>query len=77
MHTDDSKRFDKRNVESNLRRRIVAKKDYENYLSKLPDVSDKIFNPEEKGVEAEEDLEAIKSPEVVSKKKGGRIKEKG
>ncbi len=77
MHTDESKRFDKRNIESNLRRRIVAKKDYENYLSKLPDVSDKIFNPEEKGSEGEEDLEARRGVDVVSKKRGGRIKEKG
>ncbi len=77
MHTDESKRYDKRNIESNLRRRIVAKKDYENFLAKLPDVSDKVFNPEEKSQEGGEDLEAGRSVDVASKKKGGRAREKG
>jgi len=47
MHIDEQKKFDKRNVERSVKNGIISKKDYEIYLSKLPDVSDKIFNPEE------------------------------
>ncbi len=76
MHTDESKRFDKRNIQSKLRRRVVSKKDYETYLSKLPDVSDKMFSFEEKSSEIGEDLEEKRTLDVASKKKG-KIKEKG
>ncbi len=47
MHTDNRKVFDRRNIEGNVRRGIVSRRDYEAYLSKLPDVSDKIAAPEE------------------------------
>ena len=47
MHIDENKKFDKRNVERNIKNGIITQKDYEIYLSRLPDVSDKIFNPEE------------------------------
>ena len=47
MHTHEAKRFDKRNIESSLQKGVVTPKEYESYLSKLPDVSDKVFNPEE------------------------------
>lgn len=43
MHVDESKKFDKRNIERNIKDGIISKKEYENYLSKLPDLSDKIF----------------------------------
>ena len=76
MHTDESKRFDKRNIQSNLRRRVVSKKDYETYLAKLPDVSDNIFSFDEKSSEIGEDFEEKRTLEVASKKKG-KIKEKG
>jgi hypothetical protein len=76
MHTDESKRFDKRNIQSNLRRRVVSKKDYETYLTKLPDVSDKMFSFEEKSSEIGEELEEKRTLDVASKKKG-KIKEKG
>ena len=49
MHTDESKKYDKRIIEIHLRRRRVLPKDYETYLSKLPDVSGKVYNPEEEG----------------------------
>ena len=49
MHTDETKRFDKRNVESNLRNGVISRKEYETYLSKLPDVSDKVFAEESSG----------------------------
>jgi len=45
MHTDENKRYDKRNIASNLQRGLVTAKEYETYLSKLPDTGDKIFNP--------------------------------
>ena len=77
MHTDEGKRYDKRNMENNLRRRIMSKKDYENFLAKLPDVSDKIFNPEEMASEVGEGLEAKRGADGVAKKKGGKAKEKG
>jgi hypothetical protein len=76
MHTDEGKRFDKRNIENNLRRRIMTKKDYEIFLAKLPDVSDKIFNPEEKASEDGEDLEAKRGIDALSKKKGAKAKAK-
>lgn len=43
MHVDESKKFDKRNIERNIKDGIISKKEYESYLSKLPDLSDKIF----------------------------------
>ena len=46
MHIDETKKFDKRNVETNIRDGVVSKKEYEAYLSKLPDVSDKVFAEE-------------------------------
>jgi hypothetical protein len=47
MHTDEQKKFDTRNVDRNIKSGIISHKDYESYLSKLPDASDKVFNPEE------------------------------
>jgi len=44
MHIDENKKFDKRNIEKNIKSGIITQKDYENYLSKLPDVSEKLFN---------------------------------
>lgn len=47
MHTDEEKKFDRRNVASNIRAGLMTKRDYDLYLSKLPDVSEKVFLPEE------------------------------
>ena len=47
MHTDENKIFDKRNAERNIKNGIITPEDYEIYLSKLPDVSDKLINPDE------------------------------
>jgi len=47
MHVDESKKFDKRNIERNIKDGIITQKEYEAYLAKLPDASDKIFIPEE------------------------------
>ena len=54
MHTHEAKRFDKRNIERNLRKGDVTPKEYESYLSKLADISDKVFNPEEDSGDKEE-----------------------
>jgi hypothetical protein len=76
MHIDENKKFDKRNIEKNIKSRIITQKDYENYLSKLPDVSDKLFIVGENST----DLNTLTSKEenqITSKKKGQKIKKKG
>jgi hypothetical protein len=47
MHTDEEKRFDKRNIPRNLKEGVVTQKEYEVYLSKLPDLSESILDAEE------------------------------
>jgi len=76
MHTDENKKFDRRNIERNIKTGIISKKDYESYLLKLPDVSEKLFNPEKPSGESDE---IIMKPEEVSpsKKKAGKKKVKG
>ena len=68
MHTDENKKFDKRNVVRNIKDGIITQKDYEIYLSKLPNVSDKLFNPEETSAELDR-LESKRESEISSKKK--------
>lgn len=76
MHIDEAKKFDKRNIEKNIKNGIFTVKDYENYLSKLPDVSDKIFSLEDTTIESEES-ELKKGDEEPSKKKVTKKKAKG
>jgi hypothetical protein len=76
MHIDESKRFDKRNIEKNIKNGVFPQKEYEIYLSKLPDVSNKIFNPDEPLVDSK-DHESKKEDETPSKKKGEKKKVKG
>ena len=71
MHTDEKKRFDRRNVDSNLRKGVVTSKEYESYLSKLPDLRDKVFDPEE---ERSEEAPVSGSP---GSEQGGMPKKKG
>ena len=60
MHTDENKRYDRRNIDSNLQRGSLTTKEYETYLSRLPDVSDKVFKPDEgDSSEGEEDQESL------------------
>jgi hypothetical protein len=76
MHTDESKKFDKRNIERNIKTGIITSKDYDIYLGKLPDVSDKLFNPEKPYVESDEIV--LKAEEMIQpKKKAGKKKLKG
>ncbi len=77
MHTDQSKRFDRRNIQSHLRRGVMTSKEYESYIAKLPDVSDKIYDPEEESPGAEPDLTSGGEHDRSSKKKGGKGKGKG
>ena len=67
MHTDEQKKFDVRTIGRNTKSGIITQKDYETYLSKLPDVSDKVFNSEE----ASQD-----SGEIESKREGESSKKK-
>ena len=76
MHIDENKRFDKRNIEKNVKDGIITEKDYEMFLSKLPDVSDKLFNPEVAVADSEE-VEARKEGEMPPKKKVIKKKVKG
>ncbi len=75
MHTDEQKKFDIRNIEKNMKAGIITQRDYEAYLAKLPDVSDKIFNPEEP-LENSEEVESEHDEQSSSKKKEVRKKSK-
>lgn len=75
MHIDDGKKFDKRNIEKNVKDGIITQKDYEIYLSKLPDVSHKIYIPEECSDDSKEqrsgsDEKIIKKQDVKKKRRG-------
>ncbi|NWG03839.1 MAG: hypothetical protein HXY44_13395 [Syntrophaceae bacterium] len=79
MHIDENKKFDKRNLEKNIKNGIISKKDYDLYLSKLPDVSDKLFNPEEATNDSDEiglkkDEEGATKKRVIKKKIKGKGK---
>ena len=78
MHTDEQKKFDIRTMERNTKSGIITQKDYETYLSKLPDLSDKVFNPEE-ALEDSEEVESKREGESSSKKRETkkRVKSKG
>ncbi len=78
MHIDEGKKFDKRNIEKNIKSGIISEKDYETFLTKLPDVSDKLFNPEEAVMESEElettEGEALPKKKTLKKKVKGKTK---
>lgn len=76
MHTDENKIFDKRNTERNIKDGVITQEDYEIYLSKLTDVSDKLFNPEEIPSDSDE-FESKKQGEIQTKKKVLKKKSKG
>ena len=69
MHVDENKKFDKRNIERNIKNGVITQKDYEMHLSKLPDASDKTFLLEEGRADLEE-FESSAENEIQSKKKG-------
>jgi hypothetical protein len=78
MHTDEQKKFDIRTIERNAKSGIITQKDYETYLSKLPDVSDKVFNLEEATGDSGE-VESKREGELSSRKKEmkKKVKSKG
>ncbi len=76
MHTDENKIFDKRNTERNIKGGVITAEDYETYLSKLPDVSDKLFNPEEFSSDSDK-FESKRGDEMQSEKKTVKKKSKG
>jgi len=76
MHIDEGKRFDKRNVAQNIRNGIITQKDYEIFLSKLPDASEKLFDPEE-SIAGLDEIKSKREDETLSKKKGVRKKIRG
>lgn len=75
MHTDENKRFDKRNIERNIKGGIITQKDYEIYLSRLPDASDKAVSPEASPAELE-DFGSKKEDGKQTKKRAGKKKAK-
>jgi len=76
MHVDQDKKFDKRNIARNIKNGIITQKDYETFVSRLPDVSNKLFNPEEISNELGE-VESRDVSETSPKKKGMKKKAKG
>jgi len=42
MHIDESKKFDKRTIERDLKQGTISAKEWEQFLNSLPDVSDKV-----------------------------------
>jgi hypothetical protein len=76
MHIDEDKKFDKRNIARNMKSGIITQKDYETFVSRLPDVSNKLFNPEETSTDLGE-VESREVSETSSKKKGIKKKVKG
>jgi hypothetical protein len=70
MHIDEIKKFDKRNIQRNIKDGTVTQKELDVYLSRLPDVGNKIFNPEpdSKETEPKEGAE-VQSPKGPAKKK--------
>lgn len=70
MHIDENKKYDKRNIEKNIKSGIISQKDYEIYLSKLPDLNDKIYNPEESIIDTEEFESATENENQSNKIKG-------
>ena len=77
MHIDEQNEFDKRNIGRNIKNGIITLKDYEIHLSKLPDASGKIFNPEEESSNDLKYIESKKESESQTKKREMKKKAKG
>ncbi len=76
MHIDESKKFDKRNIGRNIKSGLITQKDYEIYLSKLPDVSSKLFSADDVSTDLPEP-ETNEASETSLKKKAAKKKAKG
>jgi hypothetical protein len=60
MHIDEGKKFDKRNLEGNIKSGSITRKEYEAYLSRLPEADGMIFNPEAEEPESSDETELTK-----------------
>jgi len=69
MHIDEAKKFDKRNIQRNIKEGIVSQKDLDTYLSRLPDVKDKILVIEGESKETESKGAVEGPPQKGSTKK--------
>ena len=69
MHTDEYKKFDKRNVLRNLQTGLVTPKEYETYLLKLPDASEKICSAGHEDQTVEREIESKAGESLTGKKK--------
>jgi len=76
MHIDENKKFDKRNIERNIKNGIISQKDYETYLSKLQEMSDKLSTPEG-SLSGSEDFESKRDDEIQARKRGIKKRTKG
>ena len=76
MHIDEGKKFDKRNIARNIKNGLITQKDYEIFLSKLPDVRSKLFDNEEPPTDLAE-AETREVSETSLKKKATKKKAKG
>lgn len=74
MHIDEDKKFDKRNIVRNIKNGVITQKDYDTFVSKLPDVSNKSFNLEEASFGEAESREVN---DASSKKKGMKKRARG
>jgi hypothetical protein len=71
MHIDESKKFDKRTIKRNLKEGIVSVKEWEQFLKRLPDVSDKVglvMSEETQEEETVEDKKRIPKEPVGEKR---------
>ena len=59
MHIDESKKFDKRTIERDLKAGTVSAKEWEQFLKGLPDVSDKVDFVMSEEEQKEQDKEII------------------
>jgi hypothetical protein len=73
MHVDENKKFDRRNIEKNIKNGLITFKDYETFLAGLPDANEKMYAPGETFSETGE-KETTGKEEALSGRKGSKKK---
>ena len=78
MHIDESKKFDKRTIERDLKAGTISAKEWEQFLNRLPDVSDKVdfVMSEEEQKEQDEEIIEDKGEKPKGSVGEGRTSEK-
>jgi len=78
MHIDESKKFDKRTIERDLKAGTISAKEWEQFLNGLPDVSDKVdfVMSEEEQKEQDEEIIEDKGEKPKESVGEGRTSEK-